>query len=93
VVLANREYEAWFLTSAPSLQGIRGFTFIDLVPPNPEVPRDARGWLTARMVGKPYREVGDQPALTGAMDLTQARANSRSFRKLCSDWLKLLQDE
>lgn len=90
VVLANREYEAWFLAAASSLHGVRGFSFIGPDPIDPELPRDAKGWISGRMAGKPYREVADQPALTAAMDLGQARDRSRSFRKLCSDWVRLL---
>jgi hypothetical protein len=87
VVLANREYEAWFIASANALDGCRGFTLHnDIPPPDPEVPRDAKGWIGKRMAEKEYSEVLDQPALTQLMDLDTAYAASRSFRKLCSEW-------
>lgn len=86
VVLANREYEAWFIAAAASLNGCRGFTFDpkDLV--EPEVPRNAKGWVKERMAGRSYGETTDQPALTARMDLQQAFERSRSFRKLCREW-------
>ena len=88
VVLANREYEAWFLAAAESLNGHRGFAFES--PPNfePERPRDAKGWLGERMAGGKYRETTDQPAFSARMDVEQAFRLSRSFRKLCSEWSK-----
>lgn len=90
VVLANREYETWFLAAARSLHGQRGFVFDANHPPDfdPERPRDAKGWLGERMVGGTYRPVVDQPAFSAFMDLQQACDSSRSFRKLCSEWRK-----
>ena len=86
VVLANREYEAWFLAAAESLHGQRGFAFENLPNFEPEGPRDAKGWLGERMAGGKYRETTDQPAFSAMMDLKQAFDLSRSFRKLCSEW-------
>jgi hypothetical protein len=86
VVLPAREFEAWFIASGRSLDGKRGFN-LDAVPADPEIYRDAKGWLHARMKDG-YRQVTDQPAFSAGMDLEQARANSRSFRKLCDDWLR-----
>lgn len=88
VVLAKREYEAWFLASASSLDGKRGFVFEAPLSLDPETPRNAKGWLGERMAGGKYREVTDQPAFTAAMDLAAARERSRSFLKLCRDWIK-----
>jgi hypothetical protein len=88
VVLANREYEAWFIASAKALDGQRGFALNDEPPPDPEGPRDAKGWIGRRMAGKKYSEVLDHPALTQQMDLSAAFAACRSFRKLCSEWDK-----
>lgn len=86
VVLANREYEAWFIAAAQSLDGVRGFkheprdAMVD-----PESPRGAKKWMNDRMSDK-YREVADQPVFSKHMDLEQAFARSRSFRKLCTEW-------
>lgn len=88
VVLANREYEAWFIAAAQSLHGRRGFS----CPMAPEVdaerPRNAKGWVGERMSDGAYRETTDQPAFTALMDLQLAFDGSRSFRKLCSEWQK-----
>lgn len=86
VVLANREYEAWFIAAAASLDGLRGFASDPADTTDPETPRDAKGWIRSRMAGGTYGEVTDQPAFSARMDLTQAFDGSRSFRKLCSEW-------
>ena len=88
VVLANREYEAWFLAAAESLHGKRGFAFDRPRNFDPEIPRNAKGWLGERMEGGVYRETTDQPAFSQLMDLRQAFDRSRSFRKLCQEWSK-----
>ena len=87
VIMANREYEAWFIAAAQSLDGHRGFALragdeaVDA-----EGPRDAKGWIRSRIAGGVYGEVTDQPAFSARMDLQQAHDRSRSFRKLCSEW-------
>ncbi|HFO1396116.1 DUF4276 family protein [Pseudomonas aeruginosa] len=86
VVLAKREYEAWFIAAARSLDGRRGFRCPDGAPFDAETPRDAKGWLRRNMEGRTYSEVLDQPAFTAHFDLQQAFDNSRSFRKLCKEW-------
>ncbi len=88
VVLANREYEAWFLAAAGSLHGQRGFAFDDPPDFDPERPRDAKGWLGVRMASGKYRPMSDQPAFSALIDLQQAFDGSRSFRKLCGEWRK-----
>lgn len=91
VVLANREYEAWFIAGAASLQGQRGLLFEpeDLMV-EAERPRDAKGWLSAHrdaMRFGRYDPVLDQPRLSARVDLQQVHDRSRSFRKLCKEWL------
>jgi len=86
VVLAKSEYEAWFIASAQSLHGHRGFVFDPAEVIDAETPRDAKGWIRARMTGGGYGETTDQPALSARMDLQQAFDRSRSFRKLCGEW-------
>jgi len=86
VVLANREYEAWFIAAAESLHGCRGFRFDPTDRVDAETPRDAKGWIRARMADRGYGETTDQPALSASMDLQQAFERSRSFRKLCAEW-------
>ena len=91
VVLANREYEAWFLAAAASLAGQHEF-FDDLrSPDNPEVPRDCKGWLNnGRPKGRPYKETVDQERLTSIFDMKIARAHSNSFDKFYRDVAGLL---
>lgn len=86
IVIANREYEAWFIASARSLDGYRGFQCPKGIPAGAEVPRDAKGWMRRNMQGGTYSEVLDQPAFTARLDLQLAFDNSRSFRKLCKEW-------
>ncbi|MEW6433225.1 MAG: DUF4276 family protein [Myxococcota bacterium] len=81
VIVAVREYEAWFLASAESLRGVRGLP-ADLERPDaPEAVRDAKGWLSAHMPRR-YSPTLDQPALTAALSVPEAERHSRSFRKL-----------
>lgn len=86
VVLANREYEAWFIAAAASLDGYRGFVAGADYPASAETPRDAKGWIRRHISGGGYGETTDQPAFTTRMDLQQAFDGSRSFRKLCREW-------
>lgn len=88
VVLANKEYEAWFIAAAKSLDGQRGFSFQSEDDIEAEHRRDAKGWMRKRMGNGAYRETTDQPAFSARMDLQQAFDHSRSFRKLCSEWNK-----
>jgi hypothetical protein len=87
-VAANREYEAWFIASADSLNGQRGFTYTATDAIEAEAPRDAKGWIRARMASHHYSEITDQPAFSQLMSLQQAYDRSRSFRKLCNEWEK-----
>ena len=71
VTLAYREYETWFLAAARSLRGICGLP-ADLEPPdNPEVIRDAKGWLSSKM-NQPYIETDHQPQLTRSFAFQEA---------------------
>lgn len=53
VVLAKREYEAWFLAAARSIAGKREIDKSTLPPAEPESIRGAKGWLDRRMPKKP----------------------------------------
>lgn len=92
VVLAKREFEAWFLASASSLRGLRGLAD-DLEPPSdPEAIRGAKEWLTGRMpAGRSYTETLDQSALTASMDLHQAREAAPSFDKFFRDLTAIVE--
>ncbi len=86
VVLAKSEFEAWFLGSLASLQGVRGLPEKVKLPTNPESIRDAKGYLTHQMMGgRTYVQVDDQPALADRFDLQLARQRCPSFDKLVRD--------
>ncbi|MDH2427379.1 DUF4276 family protein [Sphaerisporangium sp. TRM90804] len=92
VVLANREFESWFLAAAPSLAGRRGLASPLEPPVDPEGPRDAKGWLSVRKVdGTSYRPTVDQAGLAMVFDMAQARKNAPSFDKFWRDVARLLE--
>lgn len=86
VVIAKREYEAWLIAAASSLNGQRGFLLPQHVP-DAESLRGAKEWMSRCMPQK-YHEVSDQAAFSDRIDLDMAYANSRSFRKLAGEWDK-----
>jgi hypothetical protein len=86
VVMANREYESWFLHSLSSLPRLR-----DASPcsSDPERIRDAKGVLGERMRDR-YSETADQARPTGATDWAFVHKKSRSARKLIQEVRGLL---
>lgn len=91
VVLASREYEAWFLSAASSLAGTAGLPEDLQDHPSPESPRDAKGWLDRQMpIGRAYSPTVDQPSLSAHLDLGRARARSESFDKLARSVYQLM---
>ena len=83
VVLAHREYEAWFLAAADSLAGHRDLSSGTTAPADPESVRNAKGWLADRMPsGRAYQATRDQPAFSKMFDLDQARRGAPSFDKM-----------
>ncbi len=92
VVLANHEYENWFLAAAESLRGKRGLPADLAAPADAEAIRDAKGWLRRRMPpNRKYTETADQPALTALFDLDVGRAGSPSFDKCYREIERLIQ--
>jgi hypothetical protein len=90
VVIANREYESWLLATIESLRGRRGIRPDAAAPTDPEIPRDAKGQLSDRMVaGRSYSETADQPALTAGFELAAAYARCRSFRRMVTAFGRL----
>jgi hypothetical protein len=87
-VVANREFEAWFIAAASSLNGHRGLVLDPERAVEAETPRDAKGWLRAQLTSGTYGETTDQAAFSALMDLSKAYEGSRSFRKLCTEWDK-----
>lgn len=83
VVIACREYEAWFLAALDSLRGKGRIRRDAIAPPNPEAPRGAKEKLEEYMEpGATYDETTDQPRLTASFDLAAAYRHCRSFRKM-----------
>jgi len=83
VVMAHREYEAWFLASIESLRGKHRIR-LDAEPhPRPEGPRDAKGEFEQRMVARTtYSETADQAPLSATFDMRNAYVRCRSFRRM-----------
>ena len=90
VVLAKREYEAWFLAAIESLHGHHSMKNDAQSLPHPESPRDAKGRLEARMHIS-YSERTHQPAFTAIFCMAAAYARCRSFRKLVSSFGRLME--
>jgi Domain of unknown function (DUF4276) len=94
VVLANREFEAWFIAAAESLAGQLGFPDDLTAPADAERIRGAKEWLSQhRASGRTYKPTVDQAPLTSAFDLVTAQAKSQSFDKLCREVKSLLTVE
>jgi len=90
VVFAKREYEAWFLAASRSIAESHGDDAFETPPADPESVRDAKGWLSERILaGRRYRETLHQSRFTAAFDLDAARA-APSFDKLWRDVAALL---
>ena len=90
VVLAKREYEAWFLAAVHSISGRLGIDETIAPPRQPESIRGTKEWLSRRMPkGRAYSPTSDQPALTAVFDMDAARSAS-SFDKLWRDAMALL---
>jgi hypothetical protein len=91
VILAKKEYEAWFIAAAESLQGQRGLPQDLSSDPSPEDIRGAKEWLSDRMPrGRPYSATTDQPALTKVFDMDMARS-ADSFDKCYREIVRLLK--
>lgn len=90
VVVAKREFEAWFLAAARSLRGHPRVLDMAEAPDGPESIRGAKEYLKSKILNEPvYSETVDQPSLVACLDLSEARA-SPSFDKLCRDMARLL---
>jgi hypothetical protein len=82
-VIANVEYETWFIAAAQSLRDYLDLSRDKHLPDAPEDRRLGKAWIKRRF--RKYSETADQPAMTSAMDLAQCRLRSPSFDKLCRD--------
>lgn len=84
-VLANPEYETWFVAAASSLAKYLDLAGDEEPPSAPEDSRQGKGWIQRHFRGVKYSPSVDQPAMTAAMDLKLCRAKSPSFDKLCRE--------
>lgn len=91
VVVAQREFEAWFLAALESLQGLRHVRADAAFHPNPESVRGAKERLEAVM-DRRYSETKDQPAFSALFDMAAAYRSCRSFRRLVSAFGQLAAD-
>jgi Domain of unknown function (DUF4276) len=90
IVIADREFESWFLASAPTLSGNRTLSENLHVPEHSETIRNCKGWLSERMASKKYSEVLDQPAFANRICPSMASQHSRSFKKFSKEVTRLL---
>lgn len=88
VVVANKEFECWYLASAEALRGVRGLSDSATCPADPDSIRDGKGWLGARMP-QGYSETLDQAAFASQLNIEQA-VQSRSFRKFLKELIAIL---
>lgn len=81
IVVACREYEAWFLGGIESLRAHRSVHDDAHFDSDPEAPRDAKGRLR-QLMNEPYRETLHQPAFTELLSIGAARQRCPSFDHL-----------
>jgi hypothetical protein len=82
-IVANKEYETWFVAAAESLT-----EFLDVkspIPNDPEAERCGKAWIEKNFRVGRYAPPTDQARMTERMGLKQCRTRSHSFDKLCRD--------
>ncbi len=85
-VLANPEYETWFVAAAESLRTYLNLADDETIPHDPEALRMRKAWISQRFPDPlHYQETRDQPSMTRVMDLSLCRSRSASFDKLCRE--------
>ncbi len=85
VVLANVEYETWFVAAAASLDEYLRLNDAERAIDDADAGRHGKGWIEKRFRGDKYSETVDQVRLTAKMDLNRCRKASPSFDKLCRE--------
>ncbi len=91
LVLAYKEYEAWFIAALASVSGELGITETAQIPSDPEGIRGAKEWLSSHMPkNQGYVETLHQPALTELFDMQSAR-RANSFDKCYREIAGLLK--
>jgi len=81
VVIACREYEAWFLAALESLRAHSAVQDDAVAPDDPEAFRDAKSRLQGFMT-ETYKETLHQAKFSALIDLEKAEKRSRSFRRM-----------
>jgi hypothetical protein len=90
LVLANKEYESWFVCASESLRESHRLSQELEIVADPEAIRGAKEWLTRHMPrNQPYSETIDQPSFTALFDMQAAR-RANSFDKCYRDISKLI---
>jgi hypothetical protein len=85
VIGIEKEYESWLLAGTASLRGLRGIGPMAEPPPDPNLIRGAKGYISRLMPsGTAYSETVDQAPLTARVDLAQVQCACRSFSRLVS---------
>jgi len=93
MVLAHREFEAWFVGSAESIAGRRDLPSDLRSHPAPESVRGCKEWLSQQMPrGRSYDAFRDQPALAALFDMDQAKQACPSFDKCHREMIVLLEE-
>lgn len=90
VVLANKEFESWFLAAASSLRGYGRFPEELETPAEPEGVRGAKEWLSRQARDGAYSPSVDQESLTRVFDLNLAR-RAPSFDKCFREVSRLIE--
>lgn len=92
VVLANREFETWFVGSAAAQQMRELLELREAeIPAAPEDARAGKMWIEDRFnrrhrtTGQRYSPVVDMPKLVARLDPALARERCPSFDKLCRE--------
>lgn len=80
-IVAHQEYENWFIHAIESLSRRNDFNDNIHPPDDPDIIRDAKGWIAKQKLSGKYSEILDQPSLSASIDLDAAR-RSDSFDKL-----------
>lgn len=85
-VIANPEYETWFVGACESLRDFLHFESHD-VPRHPEQSKSRKAWIENhfKLKNAVYSETIDQPRMTAKMDLSLCRKRCPSFDKLCRE--------
>lgn len=84
-VLPVPEYESWLVAGADTLASFLAGDFHQHIPEEPDVSGAGKGWIQRFFRAPKYSETADQPRLTAAFNVENARRRSPSFDKLCRE--------